>query len=201
MPKREFSNYEMREDYYNQQQLMERGWSGRMISRLLGKPDEVQPNPYHRSGPMKLFRKVRVLEVERSMTFAQERQIAKVHSTRAKDIAQSKRLEVLETAKSVPITVPKLGPKRLAKDARCYLDDLIGGGGGVDVNNDAPNFKEFLAAKFLYSASYPREVFASRIRGKVGQLEASIELHKRLCDAIAGAYPELSEECQRMAEA
>jgi hypothetical protein len=53
--------------------LKRRGWTEAMISRLLGTPDERQPNPYYPSAgtPMRLYLSPRVEAAEASPEFRQ----------------------------------------------------------------------------------------------------------------------------------
>ena len=58
--------------------LRERGWTAAQIVRLLGAPDATRTNPHGADlSPMKLFRRDRVAEVERSAAFAEWRENAK----------------------------------------------------------------------------------------------------------------------------
>jgi hypothetical protein len=51
-------------------ELLRRGWTQGLIEKLLGKPDQLMPNPHHRSGPkMRLYARTRVLQAEASPDF------------------------------------------------------------------------------------------------------------------------------------
>ena len=50
--------------------LLRRGWTHGLIEKLLGDPDQLEPNPHHRGGPkMKLYARSRVLEAEAASEF------------------------------------------------------------------------------------------------------------------------------------
>ena len=55
---------------FSQKDLLGRGWSRRLIARLLGAPDSTSPNP-HGAGypPMKCWNQDRVVEVEATVAF------------------------------------------------------------------------------------------------------------------------------------
>ena len=51
-------------------ELLRRGWTQGLIEKLLGKPDQLETNPHHRSGPkMRLYALSRVLQAEASPDF------------------------------------------------------------------------------------------------------------------------------------
>jgi hypothetical protein len=51
-------------------ELLRRGWTKGLIEKLLGKPDQLMPNPHHRRGPkMRLYARARVLQAEASPDF------------------------------------------------------------------------------------------------------------------------------------
>jgi hypothetical protein len=51
-------------------ELLRRGWTQGLIEKLLGKPDQLMPNPHYRNGPkMRLYARVRVLQAEASPDF------------------------------------------------------------------------------------------------------------------------------------
>ena len=51
-------------------ELLRRGWTHRLIGKLLGAPDQLERNPHHRSGPkMRLYARTRVLKAEASPNF------------------------------------------------------------------------------------------------------------------------------------
>ena len=51
-------------------ELLRRGWTHGLIEKLLGKPDQFERNPHHRSGPkMRLYARARVLQAEASPDF------------------------------------------------------------------------------------------------------------------------------------
>jgi hypothetical protein len=51
-------------------ELLRRGWTQGLIEKLLGKPDQLTPNPHYRGGPkMRLYARARVLRAEVSADF------------------------------------------------------------------------------------------------------------------------------------
>lgn len=56
--------------FYNQSNLLERGWSKKLVNDLLGEPDDFSVNPHYRTGPpVRRYLSSRVMAAESSPQF------------------------------------------------------------------------------------------------------------------------------------
>lgn len=87
--------------FFTQSDLKDRGWTLSAITKFLGDPDKIKPNPMYRSAaPMKLWDKTRVEAVERSAEFMDWKVGSKARRQKASEtmtaVMQAKRLETIQ---------------------------------------------------------------------------------------------------------
>jgi hypothetical protein len=63
------SAHDMQTPYFNQKELLKRGWTKDLISRMLGKADWKSPNPHGPFAPMLCWDLERVIAAEESAAF------------------------------------------------------------------------------------------------------------------------------------
>jgi hypothetical protein len=79
-------------DYLTKAQLLQRGWSEKLIREFLRKPDRIRINPFYRSAaPVQLYDRSRVERVESSADYRQARLKTERRKANAHKAVQTKR--------------------------------------------------------------------------------------------------------------
>lgn len=93
-----------RGDYLSIKELLARGWTKRLITLFLIKPDKTEPNPYQTGGlPKGLFLLTRVEQAERSQAFGDEQSKSSIYSQRLSVGAQTKRTQLNAIANEIAL--------------------------------------------------------------------------------------------------
>jgi hypothetical protein len=187
--------------------LRERGWSSALIAKLLGEPDGFKRNPHYRSAaPLRLYDAARVESAESSPEFVAKKTGTAARSASARKAAETKRDTLLRQVEAMEVQVEIVPAEQLQhlairsyaerKAAReraeeedyyyCYVDD------------SAPaEFLQRIAVNFIRHnlTAYDRTLVQAA--GRVGVVGANQIIRRKVDDAIAEAYPELAQECER----
>lgn len=186
---------------YTKTQLKERGWTEGLVAKLLPEPDQIKPNPHHRSGPpMRLYRTDRVAEAEACEAF-QEATAALANRRRAAMKGVSTKREKLKAnLESVEIKVPRLDERRLIKRACDHYNARQIDRGNMDLCASESSdrlFLERITVNYLRHELTPYEDELTNIAGQVGADDARMDIKEKVLDAIAEEYPWLAKECWR----
>ncbi|MBW8739616.1 MAG: hypothetical protein JF621_21680 [Streptomyces turgidiscabies] len=190
--------------------LRTRGWSGGMVHRLLGPPDRLSVNPRLMAAPqVRLYRVERVAAAERTDEFRRVAASSARRSEAVRNAVRRRRLEVLERIRTEPIEVPRLEPGKLALRAvehRARREAAAGGTIEPAVGNSAERGGIGRATLAPWKVDYLRHRMSHYDQlldglpggeGDSGRAEAEELLRRRICAAIAEAYPPLEQECER----
>ncbi|MFG2333138.1 hypothetical protein ACGFMM_26420 [Streptomyces sp. NPDC048604] len=175
--------------------LRRRGWTDTMVRSLLGEPDVQGRSPRLWSlAPVRLYLLARVEAVERTEEFARcARAPGGSRSAAAASGARARRQAVLTAIRAEPIAVPRLPLADLERRAVRHRR-LLGARGAGEMT---PDLLVCWQVNYLRQALKRYEALLDGLFGDVGLAEAGRLLDRRLYEAIAGAYPELAEECRR----
>lgn len=176
-----------------------RGWADRAIATLLGECDVRVMNPhYKQAAPMQLYQLKRVKRAERTAAFKKFKDAKERRSIVSSGVAEKKRDELIRETSETQVNVPKIKDYRLA--ACRHYNRLWEERGECDKSASLSDDKEFLdriSVNFLRHEMTRYEENLASVSGRVGCQKARY-LHKIIVlDAIAGAYPELADECAR----
>lgn len=186
-------------------QLRERGWTQGLIAEFLGEPDALKPNPRYRSAaPMRLYALARVEAIEAEPAFGEARARASLRSQRAKATAARKSEELTAQARSMPITVDRLPPDQLlgrAIQAYNRWHEALSFERGYDHEPASaasdPGFLARITVNFVRHSLTAYDHSLAAAAGKIGVHAAVAIIRQRVYQAIAAAYPDLADECQR----
>ncbi|MFI9148988.1 hypothetical protein [Streptomyces sp. NPDC053367] len=187
--------------------LRARGWTPAMVRQLLGEPDLLRSHPHFRSAPKtRLYSIERVEAAERSEEFRAASAVAARRSAAARAAALRKRREVLARIAAEPIEVPRLAPARLAASAvehrnRQDEERTSWRWGHVatpaTVDSAEPSTLNRWKVDYLRHRLTRYDDILDDLSGRTGRTAAEELLRRRLYAAIATAYPDLAEECER----
>ncbi|GAA1988949.1 hypothetical protein [Catenulispora subtropica] len=185
-------------DYLNITGLTARGWTAAMIRDFLGRPDATAPNPrFHNAPPTPLFARTRIDAAERTRKFAERRDLAARRSASGKAAARRRRMEMLRLMAAEDISIPHLDPAVLEaravrhRDARARV-------GGASVDRKTLNRWK---VNYLRQHLTRYDPMIEGLFGRIGRADAERSLLRRTFEAIAKAYPDLHDECQRQLRA
>lgn len=191
--------------------LRARGWTGGMVHRLLGTPDRLSVNPRLRAAPqVRLYRVERVEAAERTDEFRRVAAFSARRSEAVRNAVRRRRLEVLERVRTEPIEVPRLDPGKLALRAVEHRARREAAAGcRIELTDDdsaQDTGRAHRASLAPWKVDYLRHLM-SHYDGLLdglpggerdsGRAEAGELLRRRICAAIAEAYPPLEQECER----
>jgi len=181
-----------------------------MVHRLLGPPDRLSVNPRLMAAPqVRLYRVERVAAAERTDEFRRVAASSARRSEAVRNAVRRRRLEVLERIRTEPIEVPRLEPGKLALRAvehRARREAAAGGPIEPAVGNSAERGGIGRATLAPWKVDYLRHRMSHYDQlldglpggeGDSGRAEAEELLRRRICAAIAEAYPPLEQECER----
>ena len=207
--------------FVSQAELRARGWTEGMVRRLLRAPDRLAARPPFRGAPhARLYRVERVVAIERSEEFRAAAKASARRSEAVRAAVRRRREQALERIRAEPIDVPLLEPGTLAlravehrarreREWRRSGADTAGAQGvppprpsGVaplpaDRSAVDPWKVDYLRHRLSHYYQLLDE-FPGRADAS-GRAEAAALLHRRICAAIAEAYPQLAQECERQA--
>jgi len=188
--------------------LRARGWTGGMVHRLLGAPDRLSVNPRLRAAPqVRLYRFDRVEAAERGDEFRRVSESSARRSEAVRNAVRRRRLEILERIRTEPIEVPRLEPGKLALRAvehRARQEAVAGGlielaGGDSAQGTGRASLAPWKVDYLRHRMSHYHQLLEGLPGGErdSGRAEAEELLRRRICAAIAEAYPPLEQECER----
>lgn len=179
-------------------ELIARGWTRAAIRRFLGKPDRVESYGVrrHRRVTRYHYSDERVLTAESTPEFAGWRAGCAARSERAKRTAERRRAEVLEYARTVPLSVPEIPLKILQGNAleSYYSDPRSECGGGND-----PLFIGRITANYIRHELTSYDAIIVEMAARPGTDDAYEILRDRVDDLIAERYPDLEEAIRAQA--
>jgi hypothetical protein len=186
-------------------QLKQRGWTQSLIANFLGEPDALRPNPRYRSAaPMRLYALARVEAIETEPAFDAARARAGLRSQRAKATAARKAEELTAQARSMAITVDRLPPDQLRRRAIMAYNrwhEPLSLERGYDhepaSESSDPSFLVRITVNFVRHSLTAYDHSLAAAAGKIGVHAAVAIIRERVYQAIAAAYPDLADECQR----
>lgn len=191
--------------------LRTRGWTGGMVHRLLGPPDRLSVNPRLRAAPqVRLYRVERVAAAERTDEFRRVSESSARRSEAVRNAVRRRRLEILERIRTEPIEVPRLEPGKLALRAVEHRARREATAGGPIELADGDSAQETGRVGRATLAPWKVDYLRHRMshydqlldglpggERDSGRAEAEELLRRRICAAIAEAYPPLEQECER----
>ncbi|MEV6049777.1 hypothetical protein [Streptomyces sp. NPDC052107] len=186
--------------------LRARGWTPGMVRQLLGEPDLLRRNPHFASAPRtRLCRLDRVETAERSEEFRAVSAAAASRSAAAR-AAFRRRREVLARIAAEPIDVPRLPARRLTEPAvehrdrrdteRTYERRRHAPDPAAAPAADPHALDRWKVDHLRHRLTRYDELLGG-LRGSTGRAAAEELLRRRLCAAVAEAYPDLAQECER----
>lgn len=199
-----------RKDLLNKTEIKSRGWTKGLMNKFLPEPIKSVINMFYKSGPLiDLFSLEQIVQIEASTEFLAAQEVASKRSLSAKQAAKTKEAATLKWADELPAPQIPIYPKEelylcAAKHYeefheyrsrhRSDYDDLIK---KVDVESAPEDFLQRIAVNFLRHDQSPYEERLSDTFRLVGGREAKLIIYEKILDAIAEAYPWLSDECNR----
>ncbi len=193
--------------YLNKKQLIERGWSLKLIARFLGKPDDV-----HRLGRYceeHLYFLPRVERLEKADEYVEVQAKTRLRRQRGKESARRQAAERLEQARTIIIRVRRLSDDELLEAAvehfnfnrrghwrRCDDDYIYDEFTPADKSSDSA-FLDRITVNYVRHelTSYDGKLRAQK--GKIGGGDAVPIIRRRVFEEIICAYPKLEDECFR----
>lgn len=197
-----------REEFVNQSELLEMGWTKSLIQQFLPEPI-LKPNPYYRSGPpMKKWNRDVVLEVMGQDDFKvalektdkRKKAAAKAVKTKeenledlAEDFAKSINIKLIEDDEVLQNKAKKHAYQQFQehrRDSEYYMPfSSYSSADEATVNRWVVNY---IRHKLT---SYDKKLL--QLEGKVGKDKAYCLFRNLLLERIAEAYPKYAEECHR----
>jgi hypothetical protein len=180
--------------------LRTRGWSERLIGKLLGAPDRTAPNPYCSHTAILMWDVVRVDEAEKHPEFLAYQEQRRKRSAAVKASAEKKRQELLKAIEEMPVTVERRPPDKVLEAARrdwenwqAYRYQNYEASG----RSASPETRHRWAVNFIRHNLTAYDGHLAEIAGKMGVIDAARCVHRHVLEKIAEAYPEFADECDR----
>ena len=194
------------EKYITKAGLKTRGWTDSMIRKFLGNPDLEKTNPHYKSAPkMKLFKLSRINDLEGTEEFRIHLIKSGQRSSVMKKVAKDKEKKLLEEINRLEILVTIISPESLLKtsienynDFHEYISMERGHYDFVPADSRSDrSFLQRIQVNYLRHnlTEYGREL--ENVAGKIRIARAVLMIKEKVYDAIALAYPYLSQECIR----
>ena len=188
-------------EYMTQTDLLERGWTKKLISTFLTSP-VLKQNPYYRSGsPMKLYAKDDVEQAEHLPEFSDAFQKAQKRRQSATQAVQTKAQKteraMMIAAEHIRVTVIPMDQLRetaLSSKQNWY-----------DERGDYESLTEYAPDETVnrWMVNYIRHhltIYDAVLcvnKGRVGKRDVYPRFKSIVLQKIASAYPELKDECAR----
>lgn len=191
--------------------LKDRGWTASLIRDFLGKHDTEKPNPMFRSSPpMKLFALKRVQKQESTPEFKEAFEKAKKRSKTSRKarikVVSKKRQELQDKINKMKIRVPGMSYEKLERKAIKHYNDweemksrTRGNYGEISwADSDSDKFfLQRISVNYLRHELTSYEDKLNALARKIGRRDGYVSIKKKVLEAIASQYPELSGECDR----
>jgi hypothetical protein len=189
--------------YLNKKQLIERGWSAKLVNDFLGEPDDEHRLGYYCYEHRYFLSRVERVERKEDFKSAQEKYLKRRAS--ALEVAKERAARQIEAAKTTPIRVREISAED-ALDEAIYLYNAQNRGRRYDdddyyrepASRDSDAlFLERITVNYIRHnlTTYDSKLFAQK--GKVGGSDAIPIIRRRVFEEIALAFPNLADECDR----
>lgn len=190
--------------YLNKKQLKERGWSQQMISRFLGKPDDIQPIGRYCEEHLYFIPRIERIEQTEEFKSAHEKYLTRRNA--GKLAAKKQAEERIKSARTMPIRIRRVPVEQLLEDAMDHFNRRRHWRDWDDDNyfefkpadqNSAREFLERIQVNYIRHelTSYDSKLLAQR--GRIGGDDAVQIIRRRVFFEISYAYPHLENECFR----
>lgn len=189
--------------YLNKKQLIERGWSPKLIEDFLGEPDDVKPLGRYCEEHRYWMPRVERVEKTDGFKTAQEKYLKR--RRRGIEIARKRAAQQIETAKTMPIRIREMSGEDVLDDAIWHYNAQNRGRRHEDDDYCCRSasrgsdelFLERITVNYIRHnlTGYDAKLFAQK--GKIGGGEAVQIIRRRVFEEIAFAYPHLADECDR----
>ena len=177
-----------------------------MVERLLGVPDLVLPNPNNRLfPPMKLFAVERIKRAERTKQYRLlHAQMTRRRAAAARAVS-ARRERHLAAVEAWAPSVPTMERSELNERAR-EREKALAAARMSDLGFELPDIDSWMESEQWFLDRVAVDYLWQRctcgpgpaeLDGKVVGDEVICALRSRVLKAIAGAYPELTDECAR----
>ena len=180
------------------------GWSGTLVTQLLGEPDE-RKKVRGSTVPLALYELARVQLAEASQQFTDAQSgLAKRKAASQKAIA-TKITRLFAAIEAMPITVTTLTATQVVANAiRDYnseqRDRAMRRGdydwAGASLDSD-PLFLERITVNYIRHKLSQYDRVLETTAGKTGVHTARVAINKRVYAVIAATYPQFADECAR----
>lgn len=183
-------------------QLKKRGWTDKLVLRLLKNPDALKLNPFARSAPpMRLYDAKRVLRIEKSAKFRSAVEASKNRRAGARKAVATKTATTLAYANDARISVVALPRDELERAALAsYNDRLARITDGLCEHasrGSDPEFVARLCVNYLRHECTEYEDHLDATMGRVGARQAYPLIKCKTLAEISSKYPWLADECAR----
>lgn len=190
--------------YLNKKQLIERGWSAKIVRDFLGEPDDK--NRLGRYCWEYLYFLPRVEQVEKLDEFTAAQEKYQKRRQCGIETAKKRAVQQIETAKTTPIRVREMSAEDVLNAAIWHYNSRNRGSRyeydddfyrEPASRNSSELFLERVTVNYIRHVltSYDSKLFAQK--GKVGGGDAVPIIRRRVFEEIALAYPQLADECDR----
>ncbi|MDN3020978.1 hypothetical protein [Streptomyces sp. S.PB5] len=191
--------------------LRARGWTAGMVRQLLGEPDLVLAHPHFRTAQQtRLYDMRRIEAAEGSEEFKAVSAAAARRSAVARAAAQRRRREVLARIAAEPVAVPRMPPERLTAAAVAHRNRRDEERTHrrwrhvpktATVEGTGPSTLARWKVDYLCAQLPGYGELLGSLYGSTGRAAAEDLLRRKVYAAIAEAYPDLVQECQRRVRA
>lgn len=195
-------------EFITKTSLKDREWTDGLIKQFLPEPDKRKQNPcYRNAADMCLYKLSRVEIIESSEEFSAAKNRLKNRINASKKAAETKREKLLEEVESWEIVVEEKSMETIMNEAMEHYMDRCSESNLENPNFDIGNIdfsnKEFMHRIAVNYIRHELSMYDDRLEnlfGKVGKDDAYLLLNEKIYEAIAEAYPDLGNECQRQLE-
>lgn len=190
--------------YLNKKQLIERGWSLKLVGEFLGEPDDVKPLGRYCEEHRYWLPRIERVEQTGEFKAAQEKYLKRRDA--GKQSAKAQAAQRIELAKTIIIRVKRLPETEVLEDAiehfncrqrrRDWNDDNYYEFTPADKDSGS-RFLERITVNYIRHnlTSYDSKLLAQR--GRIGGDAAVPIIRRRVFEEIACAYPQFADECDR----
>lgn len=187
--------------YLSQREVMERGWTKAMITKLLGDPDQLKANPmYKAAAPMRLYSVKRVIKTEGGQEYTTLRAKADKRRDAMRPSIEQRRSDTLAEVKNVHVRIKKLSLEHYQREAVESYNELHDPFDPVDLKDVKERNPDFLDRITVNHIRHNRTCYDEKLveqAGKIGVNAAQEIVRAKVYKAIMDTYPQLTEECQR----
>lgn len=188
--------------YLNKKQLIERGWSLKLIEKFLFKPDDIKPLGKYCEEHRYWLPRIEKAEKLKEFKADQEKYLKRRDA--GKMLARRRADKQIESARTMPIKIREMSYEDVLENAIWHFNCRNRGRRYEDEYDYSPAtensdqlFLQRIAVNYIrhHLTSYDSKLFAQK--GKVGGNQAVPIIRRRVFEEIALAYPNLSDECDR----